>query len=321
MHMAKRNAFRLASVVSAVAATFSLSLTSVPAAGAAAPPAAGYALLGGDGGVFPFGVPFAGSAASDPNRCPRNVTDRSLPNGTCWSIALTPDGTGYWILNGDTGKVYAFGSAAFYGDPAEDRVGVAREFVPNGLTIVSTPTGKGYWVLESGLSDTGTVSHFGDAGFFGDTTTIAMQTHLAFSGTPVALAAAPDGAGYWEVDSDGGVFAFGSATFYGSMAGRQLAGAIVGIAAAADGKGYWLVASDGGVFAFGSARFAGSMHGRSLRAPVIGMARNPAGPGYWLASSDGGVFAFGGAPFLGSLGAITLNRPIFAIAARTPSVV
>jgi hypothetical protein len=280
------------------------------------PPTDGYVLLAGDGGIFPWNVPFAGAPASDPTRCPRNVTDRNKPHGTCVSMALTPSGLGYWVLNGDTGKVYAYGTAGFYGDPAQSFAGVGREFVPNGLAIVATPTGAGYWVLESGLSDTGTVYHFGDAGFFGDTTTIAMHTGAAFAGVPVGLAAAPDGKGYWQVDSDGGVFAFGSAKFYGSMSGRPLAGGVVGIAAAPDGKGYWLVASDGGVFAFGSARFAGSMHGHALVAPIVGMARNPRGAGYWLASADGGVFAFGGAPFLGSMGGIALQQPIFAIAAK-----
>jgi hypothetical protein len=31
-----------------------------------------------------------------------------------------------------------------------------------------------------------------------------------------------DGGGYWLVSSDGGVYAFGDAAFYGSMGGRRL---------------------------------------------------------------------------------------------------
>ncbi len=37
-------------------------------------------------------------------------------------------------------------------------------------------------------------------------------------------------AGYWEVASDGGIFSFGDATFYGSMGGQKLNQPIVGIA-------------------------------------------------------------------------------------------
>src|ERR1700722_6332642 len=38
----------------------------------------------------------------------------------------------------------------------------------------------------------------------------------------VGMAAMPGGAGYWQVASDGGVFAFGDAEFYGSMGGQPL---------------------------------------------------------------------------------------------------
>jgi hypothetical protein len=70
--------------------------------------------------------------------------------------------------------------------------------------------------------------------------------------TPVVgMAATPDGKGYWLVASDGGIFTFGDAGFYGSEGGATLHEAIVGMAATPDGKGYWLVAADGGIFTFG----------------------------------------------------------------------
>ena len=70
--------------------------------------------------------------------------------------------------------------------------------------------------------------------------------------------------GYWEVASDGGIFAFGGAPFYGSMGGKPLNKPIVGIASTPTGTGYWQVASDGGLFAFGGAQFHGSMGGKPL---------------------------------------------------------
>ena len=78
------------------------------------------------------------------------------------------------------------------------------------------------------------------------------------------MAATPDGQGYWLVASDGGMFSFGDANFYGSEGGQPLNQPIVGMAATADGGGYWLVASDGGIFAFGDAVFFGSMGGEHL---------------------------------------------------------
>jgi ribosomal protein L24E len=74
----------------------------------------------------------------------------------------------------------------------------------------------------------------------------------------VGMAATPDGRGYWLVASDGGIFAFGDAGFYGSTGAMHLNQPIVGMTATPDGRGYWLVASDGGIFAFGDAAFYGS---------------------------------------------------------------
>ena len=109
----------------------------------------------------------------------------------------------------------------------------------------------------------------------------------------MAATSTPDGQGYWLVASDGGLFGFGSAGFFGSTGNIQLNQPIVGMAATPDGQGYWLVAADGGVFSFGSASFYGSPASKPLNRPVIGMAATPGGHGYWLVASDGGIFAFG----------------------------
>jgi hypothetical protein len=74
------------------------------------------------------------------------------------------------------------------------------------------------------------------------------------------------------VASDGGVFAFGDAAFYGSTGSLTLNKPIVGATATASGQGYWLVASDGGVFAFGDATFYGSTGGKPLNQPIVGLA-------------------------------------------------
>jgi hypothetical protein len=120
---------------------------------------------------------------------------------------------------------------------------------------------------------------------------------------------------YWLVASDGGIFSFGGARFYGSMGGHPINQPVVGMAATADGGGYWEVASDGGIFAFGDAAFHGSMGGTHLNKPGVGIAAVPGGGGYWEVASDGGIFAFGGAPFYGSTGNIHLNQPVVGMAA------
>jgi len=131
----------------------------------------------------------------------------------------------------------------------------------------------------------------------------------------VGMAATPDGKGYWLVASDGGVFNYGDAGFYGSTGSIQLNQPIVGMAATPDGKGYWLVASDGGVFNYGDAGFYGSTGSIQLNKPIVGMAATPDGKGYWLVASDGGIFNYGDAGFYGSTGSIQLNKPIVGMAA------
>jgi Peptidase A4 family/Putative Ig domain len=123
-----------------------------------------------------------------------------------------------------------------------------------------------------------------------------------------------DGQGYWLVASDGGVFTFGDARYFGSTGGRALNKPIVGMAPTPDGQGYWLVASDGGIFTFGDAGYLGSTGDRTLNDPIVGMAATPDGQGYWLVASDGGIFAFGDAGYYGSTGAMRLNQPIVGMA-------
>jgi ribosomal protein L24E len=113
------------------------------------------------------------------------------------------------------------------------------------------------------------------------------------------MASTSNGAGYWLVASDGGVFSFGNATFHGSTGGMTLNRPVVGMTPVYGGGGYWLVASDGGIFSFGDAGFHGSTGALHLAAPMVGMA-SPASSGYWLVASDGGIFSFG-VPFHGSM--------------------
>ncbi len=141
----------------------------------------------------------------------------------------------------------------------------------------------------------------------------AKTRHGGDAPDAVGIASTPSGKGYWIATRNGNVITHGDAKFYGTLAFLQLARPIVGIAPTKSGKGYWMVASDGGVFAFGDAHFHGSTGGMQLVAPVVGMARAPAGHGYWLVASDGGVFSFGTAHFHGSTGGMRLVAPVIGI--------
>jgi len=121
---------------------------------------------------------------------------------------------------------------------------------------------------------------------------------------------------YWVVASDGGVFSFGGAPFYGSTGNIVLNKPMVAMAPTSpvDSGGYREVASDGGIFAYGDAGFYGSTGNLILNKPVVGMAPTGDGRGYWLVASDGGLFAFGDAGFYGSMGGKALNKPVVAMA-------
>ena len=136
--------------------------------------------------------------------------------------------------------------------------------------------------------------------------------HPARSDGPRGLAI---GSGYWVVNSEGAVAAFGVAPFYGTAAGTTLQGIVTAMAATPDDKGYWLAGSNGGVLAFGDASWYGFASKLRLANRVVGIVPAPGGRGYWLVARDGGIFAYGDAHFYGSVSKYRLKQPIVAIAA------
>ena len=134
----------------------------------------------------------------------------------------------------------------------------------------------------------------------------------------VAAALRGNEPGYWLVASDGGIFNFGAARFFGSAGGTRLAQPVVGMAATPTRRGYWLVTRHGDVLGYGDAGDHGSTSGMRLNAPMLSIASTPTGAGYWLLGADGGIFTFGDAVFRGSTGSLRLNQPVVGMAS-TPS--
>ncbi len=200
------------------------------------------------------------------------------------------------------------------GPPTTAGVIVGTDIIPGATepiiqqtTVASnTISGQFYGLWISGVSGLGT--------------TPANTISVLKGGTAIYTTPVP-GTGYWQTASDGGVFTYGSAGFYGSTGGIALNQPVVGITPTQDQGGYWLVAADGGVFSFGDATFYGSTGGIKLNKPVVGLASTPyvpgaggapaapAGLGYWLVASDGGVFSYGDAKFYGSTGASPSTSP------------
>ncbi|MGO8827022.1 MAG: putative Ig domain-containing protein [Acidimicrobiales bacterium] len=261
-------------------------------------------LVTADGGVdwssqtTPSGVgSLFGVFCAGPANCEAVGVGRDF-GGTIETLSAPPSITTTNLNTGTIGVPYASALAAS-GGLAPYSWAVSGGTLPPGLHLAPDGTLSGVPIISGEYTATFTVT---------DANNLSSDAALVISIKPLA---AP---GYWLVASDGGIFSYGGAQFYGSTGSLHLNAPIISMAATPDDAGYWLLASDGGIFAFGDAVFYGSTGGMHLNAPIVAMAPTPDGGGYWLVASDGGVFAFGDADFYGSTGSITLDRPIVGMA-------
>ena len=128
------------------------------------------------------------------------------------------------------------------------------------------------------------------------------------------IVAADTDKGYFLVGKDGGVFAFGTVPFLGSLPGKGISvDNIIGIASTPSGNGYWVVSATGTVYGFGAAQHLGTAKGTS--SPVSAIAGTPTGGGYWITTQNGTVYTFGNAKGFGTLPAlgVTPNLPVIGI--------
>ncbi len=159
------------------------------------------------------------------------------------------------------------------------------------FTVAAAAYGDTVWATTPQGNVVG--PHFGPHG--GTLVGIRLQKPI------IGMQVTPSGRGYWLFASDGGVFSFGDAHFYGSTGALRLRAPIVSMATTPSGRGYWLFASDGGVFTFGDARFYGSTGAMHLAHPVVAMLPTLTGRGYWLVTSNGDALRFGDATNIGDV--------------------
>ncbi len=180
-----------------------------------------------------------------------------------------PDGHGYSLLSApaSTCGTFDFGSAHL-APPA----GQACTMWPGDrfVAMATSPDDAGYWAADpvGGVFSFGDAVYQGSAGQLNPLLPPGGSNSLDLVQPIVAMAATPDGEGYWLVAADGGVFSFGDAPYEGSTGGLVLVAPIVSVAPTPDGEGYWLVAADGGVFSFGDAAFYGSAAGKGSFAAI-----------------------------------------------------
>ena len=166
-----------------------------------------------DGGGYWRWRPTGGSSTSVMRRS-TGPWEAGTSNAPVVGIAATPDGRGYWLVAAD-GGVFNFGDADVLRAPWAVSASMPRSWAwrpPAGAAI-------GWWHPTAGSSTSV------NAGFFGSTGGQRLNAPVA------GIAATPDGGGYWLVGSDGGVFNYGNAGFYGSVPGQGIVGQppVVGI--------------------------------------------------------------------------------------------
>jgi len=274
--------------------------------------------------------------SGDPNTIAGGVATADLGGG--YQDVVVAAGLGWDILDGRTGHVVYSGGLGLNDAPGTKFGGdtnPANLNMQNTPLVTPDPSGQGLDIVLAGTY--GGVNGDDTQGFVAVYQVTSAPSSVGAGAWPQfhhdpqltgsAIAALPPPGtcvpaqppctteGYWMVASDGGIFAYGAAGFYGSMGGHPLNQPVVGMAATPSDHGYWEVASDGGIFAFGDAGFYGSMGGHPLNQPIVGMAATADGKGYWEVASDGGIFAFGDAGFYGSMGGHPLNQPIVGMAA------
>ena len=216
-----------------------------PARDIAEGPGGGYWILGEDGGVFSFDVPFYGSMGGE------------RLNQPVVGMATTATALGYWLVAGD-GGIFSFGDAQFFGSTGDLRLNQPV------VGMAPTPSGQGYWLVATD----GGVFTFGDGEFLGSTGGIRLNEPV------FAMAPTVSGRGYWLVARDGGIFTFGDASFLGSLPERGVRETAVELLPSPSGFGYLIVTREGRVHAFGDAGSGGGPADVGGTSPSVGAGRS-----------------------------------------------
>ena len=181
----------------------------------------GYWLVGADGGVFAFGdAPYCTPVlVSAPPVLPSGFVAGAVPDV---AVAADPSSVGYeQVDNAGAGLV-----APWNGQTCEPntvnanyaQIASFQEVQAPISGIATSPTGAPWLVgIDGGVFApqvivSGSVSVPTPAPFFGSLPGLGIRPRAPI----VGIAATHTGGGYWLIGSDGGVFAFGDAGFFGS---------------------------------------------------------------------------------------------------------
>ena len=193
--------------------------------GAATLDGRGYWLVASDGGVFTYGdARFSGSMGATPLNQP------------VFSIVPTKTGLGYWLVAHD-GGVFAFGDARFFGS------GANRDHAYPVEGFATSPSGTGYQQITRDAL----LLNFG---------TFPLPPYLPGRGFDhavddiVGIAPTPTKLGYWIVEANGGLFAFGDAHPFGRP---TFSGVVRAVFSNPKAQGFLLISTSGALIPVGTA--------------------------------------------------------------------
>ena len=211
----------------------------------------------------------------------RPTRSTTAPAATASAVSL---GTllGVRVLSSG-GNLTTLGKAQKFGSPAQRG---------NSATIAITPGPKqSYWTIDApgNVLAFGGATGFGSLGSTGETSPRRRPRRATAAGT-----------GYWILTKAGGVWAFGSTGWHGSVARSNPGVGAVRMHATASGNGYWILGNDGGIYAYGDATWYGSA-AKAGAPDAVDFWPTPTGKGYWVVTASGRVLAFGDAAQQGGM--------------------
>lgn len=219
-------------------------------------------------------------------------------------IRATATGRGYYVLLGN-GRVQSYGDAVWYGS------GSSIDYIDMAITN----TGAGYYLVQRD----GTVEAFGDATHYGNMPVLSPlgSGDGGYSDieayTAVSIDTHPTLDGYWVVNGNGHVRAFGSVSSHGQVnnrSGLEEQEWVTALRANATGNGYWMIGGSGKVYAFGGTSHLGQFEAEeefrpieeAFRLQTYGFTANPSGEGYALQHANGEISFYGNFDYWGHPG-------------------
>ncbi len=164
------------------------------------------------------------------------------------------------------------------------------------IRIIERQTGEVYIHYIKSIS----MTHDLHSGQF----TMSLTTHW-LGGTPFgerrlfrAAVANPQGDGYWQIATNGDVYAYGAAQLHARHEPDTHLSWPIAMRTTASGDGYWTMDQNGKILTYGDAEHFGDLNRGTKDA--VDLAITPTGRGYWILLLNGEVHTFGDAVWYGN---------------------